>query len=103
MGRILVVDDDRAMGETLVQGLARDGRELNSVTASGAALDELRSAELDLVITDLRMPGVDGIELCRRIVQEAEVPVIVLTAFGDYDAAVAAMRAGAYDFLSKPV
>jgi two-component system, NtrC family, response regulator AtoC len=69
------------------------------------ALAELTSTTFDLVITDLRMAGgVDGIELCRRIVAQApDVPVIVLTAFGDYDTAVAAMRAGAYDFLSKPV
>ncbi len=101
--KILVVDDDRAMGEMLVQGLEAEGREVQSTDSPGAALDVL--ADTDIVITDLRMPGIDGIELCRRIAAQTDrdIPVIVLTAFGDYEAAVAAMRAGAWDFLAKPV
>jgi DNA-binding NtrC family response regulator len=101
--RILVVDDDRAMGEMLVEGLEAKGRIVRSTTDAAAA--EVSATDNDVIVTDLRMPGVDGLELCRRIVARADrdVPVIVLTAFGDYDTAVAAMRAGAYDFLSKPV
>ncbi|MBX3224450.1 MAG: sigma-54-dependent Fis family transcriptional regulator [Labilithrix sp.] len=101
--RILVVDDDRAMGDFLVETLGGAGREVRHVSRADAAVGEL-SVELDLVVTDLRMPGIDGLELCRRVVERVpDVPVIVLTAFGDYEAAVAAIRAGAYDFLSKPV
>jgi DNA-binding NtrC family response regulator len=101
--RILVVDDDRAMGEMLVEGLAAEGRVLRAV--ADAAVADISATEHDVIVTDLRMPGLDGLELCRRVVArvERDVPVIVLTAFGDYDTAVAAMRAGAYDFLSKPV
>jgi DNA-binding NtrC family response regulator len=100
---ILVVDDDRAMVEFLVEGLASADRDIRAVTQPDAALAEVATA--DVVITDLRMPGIDGLELCRQIVSlvDRDVPVIVLTAFGDYDTAIAAMRAGAYDFLAKPV
>jgi two-component system, NtrC family, response regulator AtoC len=103
--RILVVDDDRALGETFAESLGGPDCAVRAVTEPAEALREAAETDYDVVITDLRMPGgIDGIELCRRIVaQTADVPVIVLTAFGDYDAAVAAMRAGAYDFLAKPV
>jgi two-component system, NtrC family, response regulator AtoC len=103
--KILVVDDDRAMSEMLRESLVSEIRQVQSCDRPSEALAELATTPFDLVITDLRMAGgVDGIDLCRRIVsQAADVPVIVLTAFGDYDTAVAAMRAGAYDFLSKPV
>src|SRR5262245_9887584 len=93
------------MCELLVEGLGRPDWAVRSVTNADAALAELAAAEHDLVITDLRMPGMNGIELCRQIVARVgqEIPVMVLTAFGDYDMAVDAMRAGAYDFLAKPV
>jgi two-component system, NtrC family, response regulator AtoC len=103
--KILIVDDDPQMGSMLVDGLAREGRALRAVRVADDALGVLASTEYDLLITDLRMPGMDGLELCRRVFErvERDVPVIVLTAFGDYETAVAAMRAGAYDFLAKPV
>jgi DNA-binding NtrC family response regulator len=99
----LVVDDDLAMGEMLVDGLKAPGRVIRSAT--DAALAEISATDYDVIVTDLRMPGLDGLELCRRVVTrvDRDVPVIVLTAFGDFEAAVAAMRAGAYDFLAKPV
>src|SRR5690606_13616157 len=64
----------------------------------------LQRTDFDVVITDLNMTGLSGVELCERIVtSRPDVPVIVLTAFGSFETAVAAIRAGAYDFLSKPV
>jgi two-component system response regulator HydG len=73
-------------------------------TSSREALETARAGEFDVVLTDLQMPDVDGLELCREIVEaHPDVPVIVITAFGSMDAAVAALRAGAYDFVSKPI
>src|SRR5262249_1161039 len=74
------------------------------VRADGSgALDLLRAEDFDAVITDLNMPGMNGVELCQRIASgRPDVPVIVITAFGSLDTATAAIRAGAYDFVTKP-
>lgn len=100
----LLVDDDQALRETLELGLRK--RSVTTVWCDSAAdaLRALEAGEFDVVVTDLQMKGMDGIELCERIAQNRpDVPVIVLTAFGSLDSAVAAIRAGAYDFISKPV
>jgi len=100
----LVVDDDQAMRDLLVQGLSSQKMQVESVAAGQDALARLAAADVDLVITDLKMPGLGGLELCSRIVEQSPgLPVIVMTAFGDYEAAVKAVRAGAYDFMAKPV
>jgi len=102
--RILLVDDDRMLCETLAAGLAHRGFDVIWKTSGDEALAWLDGAEADAVITDLAMKGLGGIELCRRIVENrGDIPVLVLTAFGSLDTAVAAIRAGAYDFISKPV
>jgi two-component system, NtrC family, response regulator AtoC len=102
--RILVVDDDRAMREVIVEGLTQPEWVVESAAEAQSALVKVASGDIDVVITDLRMPGLSGLELCARIAEQSPgVPVIVLTAFGDYEAAVEAVRAGAYDFLAKPV
>ena len=104
MTRVLVVDDEASLCETLEIDLAHRGYAVETRTSAAAALDAVRQSEFDVVVTDLDMPYVTGIELCERIVaSRPDVPVIVLTAFGSYETAVAAIRAGAYDFLSKPV
>jgi two-component system response regulator HydG len=103
-GQILVVDDDRAMVEVLSEGLTRRGFQVGAASEAGAALEQLRKQDFDVVLTDLRMPGLDGIELCQRFLElQPATPVLVMTAFGSMDTAVAAMRAGAYDFIPKPV
>jgi DNA-binding NtrC family response regulator len=102
--RLLVVDDDDAMRDLLTVGLATPERAVEAAAGAEAALVRVASGDIDLVITDLRMPGITGLELCSRIAEQSPgLPVIVLTAFGDYDAAVSAVRAGAYDFIPKPV
>src|SRR5690606_33707102 len=69
-----------------------------------AALEVAAEFSPDVVITDLKMPGMDGMELIRRLhEQDSELPVVVITAFGDVDSAVAAMRSGAENFLTKPL
>jgi two-component system response regulator AtoC len=101
--RILVVDDEPAMRDLLVDGLATEAV-VESVATGPLGLERVRRGDVALVITDLRMPGMSGLELCAQVAEQSPgLPVIVLTAFGDFDSAVAAVRAGAYDFIAKPV
>jgi two-component system response regulator HydG len=103
-GRVLVVDDEQSMCEALAAGLAPKGFDVRWTTAAAEALDLLAAEEFDVVLTDLNMRGMNGIELCERIVaNRPDVPVMVITAFGSLETAVAAIRAGAYDFITKPV
>jgi len=103
-GQILIVDDEQSLCEALEAGLTPKGFTTRWTTAASEALDLLREAEFDVVLTDLNMRGMSGLELCERIVaNRPDVPVVVITAFGSFEAAVAAIRAGAYDFITKPV
>ena len=103
-GRVLIVDDDRAMCEMLHAALGRRGFKVSCRTSGEEAMEVVHGQPLDVVVADLNMPGMNGLALCERIVANyPEIPVIVLTAFGSMDAAVAAIRAGGYDFISKPV
>src|SRR5206468_4038256 len=104
-GRILVVEDDGAMRALLEQGLTRRDFEVRSHHTVAEALNEVLDADYDVVLTDLNMPGgMSGVELCRRIADtRPDVPVVVVTAFGSLETAIASIRAGAYDFVTKPV
>ena len=103
-GRIFIIDDDQSMCELLQTDLTRRGATVSWKLAAEPAVDEIVNGDYDVVLTDLNMPGMNGIELCQRIGDSRpDIPVIVLTAFGSFDAAVAAIRAGAYDFVTKPV
>jgi two-component system, NtrC family, response regulator AtoC len=102
--RVLIVDDDRALCETLEAGLVRRDFNVTFRTSGDEALALLDEAEFDVIVTDLHMGHLDGIALCQRVVaRRADIPVVVLTGFGSFDTAVQAIRAGAYDFISKPV
>ena len=102
-GRILIIDDDRSMCELLDAGLSRHDFEVTTRTSAEEAFRHLTTAEFDAAVTDLNMPGMSGIELCERITaNRPDIPVIVITAFGSLDTAIAAIRAGAYDFITKP-
>ena len=101
---ILLVDDDAPLCETLELGLGKRGYRMATCLSAADALARLSAQDFDVVVTDLNMRGTGGIELCERIVaNRPDIPVIVLTAFGSLDTAVKAIRAGAYDFISKPV
>ena len=103
-GRILIVDDEQSMCEALEAGLTPKGFEIRWTTSAAEAIDQLGAAEVDVVLTDLNMRGMNGLELCERVVaNRPDVPVVVITAFGSFETAVAAIRAGAYDFVTKPV
>jgi two-component system response regulator HydG len=100
---VLVVDDDQAMCSLVEAGLARYQYQVTWKTSADEAFELLSEADFDVVVTDLNMRGLNGLELCQRIVaNRPDIPVIVITAFGSLDTAVAAIRAGAYDFLTKP-
>ena len=102
--QILVVDDDRGMCELLELGLARRGFQVRWTTEPRKVLELLQQDFYEAVVTDLNMPGQDGIELTRQLVgNRSDLPVIVITAFGSMESAVEAMRAGAYDFVTKPL
>jgi two-component system response regulator HydG len=102
--RVLLVDDDASLCETLAIGLGRRSCDVVTCTSAEEAFRRVLEDDFDVVVTDLNMRQVGGIELCERIVaNRPDLPVIVLTAFGSLETAVAAIRAGAYDFISKPI
>jgi two-component system response regulator HydG len=102
--RVLVADDDQAMCEVLETGLTRRGFRVQTVRRGEEALERLGQSDDEVLLTDLNMPGLGGIALCTESQAiRPDVPVIMLTAFGSLDTAISAMRAGAYDFITKPV
>jgi DNA-binding NtrC family response regulator len=101
--RILVVDDDALSREFLVEAVAALGYQPIEAKSGTEALERAQSTQPDLVLTDLRMPGVDGIELVRNLKdQYPDLPAVMVTAQATIEAAVQAMRSGAADFLLKP-
>ena len=102
--RILIVDDERSMCEMLEADLRLRDFEVVWDTSAEGGFQAVLEQPIDTVLTDLKMPGIDGLEFCRRIVENRpDIPVVVMTAFGSLETAVAAIRAGAYDFVTKPV
>jgi DNA-binding NtrC family response regulator len=102
--RVLIVDDDPNMCKMLEVSLRAQGFESSWHTSAEAAFAALPTGAFDAVLTDLNLPGMNGVELCERIVaNRPDLPVVVVTAFGSLETAVAALRAGAYDFVTKPV
>ena len=100
--RILVVDDDQAMCEMIDSELSRQGCDVSWRTSAQEGFRALERADFEVALTDVSMPGMSGIELCERIVaNRPDVPVVVITAFGSMETAVAALRAGAYDFVTR--
>ncbi|MEJ2658205.1 MAG: sigma-54 dependent transcriptional regulator [Desulfobacterales bacterium] len=103
-GKILIVDDEQMMCEMLEDDLKRHGFHPTWCLSAEKAFDALKEGSFDVLLTDLNMPNMNGIELCERIVAtRPDIPVIVITAFGSMETAIAAIRAGAYDFVTKPI
>jgi two-component system response regulator AtoC len=104
MGRILVVDDEEGVRSFMAESLELDGHQVEEAANGLEALERLRSRSFDLVLTDMRMPGLDGIGLLQQAqAEQPEVEFIVLTAHGNVELAVQAMKMGAFDFIQKPV
>ena len=101
--RILIVDDEATIRESLRESLAAEGYEAEIAESGEEALAKTHGTVYDLVITDLRLPGVSGLEILQALRNQGNsTPVIMMTAYGDVDTAVSAMRSGAYDFIPKP-
>jgi nitrogen regulation protein NR(I) len=101
--QILVVDDEANLRRVLAAQLSRDGYEVHTAPDGEAGLAVLREHHIDLVITDLRMPKMDGLELLRQALRgDPQLPVVILTAHGTVDNAVEALKTGAFDYITKP-
>lgn len=102
--RLLIVEDEETLSESLQRVLSKDGYEVDAVNSAEAALKNLEEAAYDLIITDITLPGIDGIELLRRIREKfSDQIVIIMTAYASIETAVGALRGGAYDYVIKPI
>ena len=102
--RILIVDDEQNMCELIETDLRIRGIASQWHTSATAAIEAIRQSDFDIVLTDVRMPGTTGLQLCQQLTQtRPDIPVIVMTAFGTLETAVSAIRSGAYDFITKPI
>src|SRR5215831_18886443 len=103
-GRILIVEDDESLRKAMHLQLEREGYEIASASTAEEATSILEKHAQNLVITDLHLPGVSGIELLKKArIDFPDTAVVVMTAFGTVQTAVEAMKAGAYDYLTKPI
>jgi two-component system C4-dicarboxylate transport response regulator DctD len=102
-GPVLFVDDERDLRDAAAQTLSLDDLDVILCDGAAAALPHLDAAFAGVLVSDIRMPGMDGVALMRTALErDAELPVILVTGHGDVDLAVGAMREGAYDFIEKP-
>jgi two-component system, OmpR family, response regulator MprA len=101
-GRILVVEDDVAIADVLRRTLRQEGHEVRSAEDGVEALELAESFVPDLVILDLGLPKLDGVEVCRRLRAESDAPILILTARTDTDDRVEGLDSGADDYLVKP-
>ena len=99
---ILVVDDEPQILRVLRRGLEAKGYLVMTAPDASTALDMMKAARVDLLITDLRMPDMDGIELCTRVRKTSQIPIIVLSVKGEEATKVQALDAGADDYITKP-
>ncbi|MDQ2848261.1 MAG: response regulator transcription factor [Actinomycetota bacterium] len=102
MSRVLVVDDDATVREVVRRYLTRDGHEVIEAADGPSALNAVRNSSPDLVVLDLMLPGIDGLEVCREIRRSSAIPVIMLTALGEESDRVVGLEYGADDYVVKP-
>ena len=101
-GRVLVVDDDATVADVVTRYLQREGFEVETVGDGAAAVERATADPPALVVLDLMLPGMDGLEVCRRLRSLAPIPIVMLTARGDEDDRVVGLELGADDYVSKP-
>jgi DNA-binding response OmpR family regulator len=101
-GRIIVVDDDPTVADVVGRYLVRDGHAVVCVHDGHEALRRIEAQPPDLVVLDLMLPGIDGLEVCRRIRERWPIPVVMLTALGDENERLAGFEIGADDYVTKP-
>ncbi len=102
MATVLVVDDEPIVREVVVRYLTREGHETLEAADGAAARDEIERSDPDLVVLDVMLPGLDGLELCRWIRRRSELPVIMLTARGEEADRIVGLELGADDYVTKP-
>jgi DNA-binding response OmpR family regulator len=100
--RVLLIDDDARMYELLAQYLGQNGLHVTHAPDGGRGLAALEAGTYDAVLLDVMMPGMDGLEVCRRIRTKSTIPVLMLTARGDETDRVVGLELGADDYLAKP-
>ena len=104
MTTVFFVDDEREMVDLVALGLKKRGFTMLTFSNGADAIAAIPGHDVDVIVTDLNMKGMTGLELCQHVVADRpDIPVLVLTAFGSFETAVGAIRAGAYDFVTKPV
>lgn len=101
-GRIVVVDDDATVADVVGRYLVRDGHTVECVHDGYEALRRIADQPPDLVVLDLMLPGIDGLEVCRRLRERWPIPVVMLTALGDETDRLAGFEIGADDYVTKP-
>jgi two-component system alkaline phosphatase synthesis response regulator PhoP len=102
---VLIVEDDKDILELITYNLEREGYEVTGVTSGEDGVDAVRSNKPDLILLDLMLPGIDGLEVCRRLkadVDTAHIPVVMVTAKGEESDIVAGLELGADDYVTKP-
>ena len=102
MSRILIVDDEKSVRETLREMLEYEGYEVVEADSGLQALDLFSQQSFDVVLCDIKMPGMDGMELLEKILQSYDIPVIMISGHGTIDTAVDDIKKGAFDFIIKP-
>src|SRR3989454_12577071 len=104
--RVLIVDDDAALLQALPEALRlrMDGVTVDTADSAAAALDRMAARDYDAIITDIKMPGMDGLELLTEIrTHRPDTPTLMITGHAEHDLVVRALRGGAYDFIRKPI
>jgi DNA-binding response OmpR family regulator len=102
VARVLVVDDDRTVREVVVSYLRAHDHEVVEAVDGESALRTMRDTPADLVVLDLMLPGIDGIEVCRRLRETGDIPIVMLTALGEETDRVVGLEVGADDYVTKP-
>src|SRR4051812_15950892 len=100
--RVLVVDDEPLIVEMLSMGLSYEGFEVSVARTGHEALDQARAGNPDVIVLDIMLPGMDGLEVCRRLRAQGDVGILMLTALGEVDDRVTGLDSGADDYLVKP-
>lgn len=103
-GSILIIEDDQDMCDMLKLGLSKRGFTVSTYTSGREGLEAVCLESTDVVLSDINLPDANGLDLCKEIVANMpDIPVVVMTAFGNMDTAISAIRSGAYDFVVKPL
>src|SRR3990172_8533365 len=104
MAKILVIDDEKSIRNTLQEVLEYEGHKVDQATNGAEGLELFTNGDYDIVLCDIKMPGMDGIEVLEKLGQRThDVPVIMISGHGNIDTAVEAIKKGAYDFIEKPL